>query len=125
MRDAYADLRRRDPELEIDGEMTADLALSEKIRQTVMPNSKLTGQANLFVLPNVESANISFNMLRVLADGISIGPLLLGVARPCYITTPSVTTRGMINMTALATVGAQVHEEEMADDNNHGHIRHA
>lgn len=124
MRDAYVEIRRRDPSLEIDGEMTADLALSEKIRKAVMPNSKLEGQANLFVLPNVESANISFNMLRVLADGISIGPLLLGVARPCYITTPSVTTRGMINMTALATVGAQVFEEEMASDENHGHVRH-
>ncbi len=112
MRDAYADIRRRDPNLEIDGEMTADLALSESIRNAVMPNANLKGQANLFIMPNVESANIAFNMLRILADGISIGPLLLGSARPCYIATPSVTTRGLINMTALATVGAQVFEEE-------------
>lgn len=124
MRDTFADLRLRAPDLEIDGEMTADLALSENLRKSVMPNSKLTGQANLFVMPNVESANISFNMMRILGDGISIGPLLLGVARPCYISTPSVTTRGMINMTALASVGAQVFEEEMADDENHGHVRH-
>ncbi|MCB1532592.1 MAG: NADP-dependent malic enzyme [Alphaproteobacteria bacterium] len=124
MRDSFCDLRRRDPELEIDGEMSADLALSEKLRESVMPNSRLSGEANLFVMPNIESANISFNMMRILADGISIGPLLLGVARPCFITTPSVTTRGMINMTALATVGAQVFEEEMADDNTHNILRH-
>lgn len=124
MRDAYADIRRRDPALEIDGEMTADLALSEALRKSVMPNSKLTGQANLFIMPNVESSNIAFNMLRILADGISIGPLLLGAARPCYISTSSVTPRGLINMTALATVGAQVFEEEMLDDNTHRLARH-
>ena len=124
MRAAYADLRRRDPELEIDGEMQADAALSEEIRARIMPNSNLTGSANLFIMPNVESANISFNMLKVLADGISIGPLLLGVARPAHILTPSVTPRGIVNVTALATVGAQIHEDEMRDEGAHRILRH-
>jgi malate dehydrogenase (oxaloacetate-decarboxylating)(NADP+) len=124
MRCAYADIRRRAPDLEIDGEMQADVALSEELRTTIMPNSGLKGSANLFIMPNVEAANIAFSMLKALADGISIGPLLLGVARPAHVLTPSVTTRGIINVTALAVVGAQVHEDEMHDDRTHGRIRH-
>ena len=124
MRAAYADLRRRDPQLEIDGEMQADAALSEEIRKRLMPNSHLTGSANLFIMPNVESANISFNMLKTLADGISIGPLLLGASRPAHILTTSVTPRGIVNVTALSTVAAQVHEDEMKDENSHRRIRH-
>ncbi len=116
MRAAYADIRMRDRELEIDGEMQADAALSEKIRAELMPNSNLTGQANLFIMPNVESANIAFNMLKVLADGISIGPLLLGVAKPAHILTPAVTPRGIINATALASVAAQVQQNDLNDE---------
>lgn len=112
MRAALADLRQRLPDLEIDGEMHADSALSEKIRNDIMPNSRLTGEANLFVMPDVDSANIAFNMMKILGEGISIGPILLGVARPAHILTPSITTRGIVNMTALATVGAQVCETE-------------
>ena len=111
MRSAYQDIKHRDPSLEIDGEMHADAALSEKIRDIVMPNSTLKGSANLFVMPNVEAANISFNMTKMLADGITIGPLLLGAAKPAHILTPSATMRGIINMTAIATVTAQAHEE--------------
>ncbi|HIL27637.1 MAG TPA: NADP-dependent malic enzyme, partial [Micavibrio sp.] len=77
MRAAIEDLRQRAPSLEIEGEMHADAALSEKIRKDIMPNSKLTGEANLFVFPGIDSANISFNMVKVLGGGISIGPLLL------------------------------------------------
>jgi malate dehydrogenase (oxaloacetate-decarboxylating)(NADP+) len=124
MRAAYADLRRRDPQLEIDGEMQADVALSEEIRQQIMPNSHLTGSANVFIMPNVEAANIAFNMLRVLADGISIGPLLLGAARPAHILTPAVTPRGIVNVTALAGVSAQVMEQEAGDENTHRLVRH-
>jgi malate dehydrogenase (oxaloacetate-decarboxylating)(NADP+) len=124
MRSAYADIRRREPNLEIDGEMQADVALSEELRKQIMPNSGLKGSANLFIMPNVEAANIAFSMLKALADGISIGPLLLGVARPAHVLTPSVTTRGIINVTALAVVGAQVHEEEMRDESSHGRVRH-
>jgi malate dehydrogenase (oxaloacetate-decarboxylating)(NADP+) len=78
----------------------------------VMPHSTLTGEANIFVTPNVDAANISFNMLKILGDGISIGPLLLGVSRPAHITTPSVTTRGLVNMTAVAAVSAQHYKAE-------------
>jgi malate dehydrogenase (oxaloacetate-decarboxylating)(NADP+) len=124
MRAAYADIRRRDPQLEIDGEMQADVALSEELRKNVMPNSNLKGSANLLIMPNVEAANISFTMLKVLADGISVGPILLGAARPSYILGPAVTPRGLVNVTALASVAAQVYEEEMGDERSHRAIRH-
>ncbi len=112
MRCAYKDIRRRDPKLEIDGEMQADLALSEELRNTIMPNSNLKGSANLFIMPNVEAANITFSMLKALAEGISIGPLLLGMARPAHILNPSVTSRGIINVSAVTVVDAQVREQE-------------
>lgn len=116
MRKALCEIRARDPKLEIDGEMHADAALSAKIRADVMPDSTLEGQANLFIMPDVSSANISFNMLKVLGDAISIGPILLGVAKPAHILTPSATPRTIINMAALASVGAQhlEHEQEKA-----------
>ncbi len=115
MRSAYQDIRRRDPSLEIDGEMHADAALSEKIRKAVMPNSTLDGEANLFIMPNVESANITFNMTKIFSEGISIGPILLGAAQPVHILTPSVSSRGIVNVTSLATVGAQVFDEQNED----------
>ncbi len=124
MRAAFADIRRRDPELEIDGEMNADAALNEKTRQAVMPNSFLTGEANLFIMPTLESAHISFNMLKTMAEGISIGPLLLGAAQPVHILTPSISARGIVNVTALATVAAQVHENEMADEKTRRVVAH-
>ena len=118
MRAALADLRQRAPDLEIDGEMHGDAALSEEIRRAIMPNSTLSGEANLFVMPNVDAANIAFNMLRVLGQGISIGPILLGIAKPAHILTPSVTTRGIINITALATVSAQGNESGTSPESN-------
>ncbi|MCB1680562.1 MAG: NADP-dependent malic enzyme, partial [Alphaproteobacteria bacterium] len=123
MRAAFADIRRRDPDLEIEGEMQADVALSETVRDRVMPNSRLTGQANLFIMPNVESANIAFNMLKTLSDGVSIGPLLLGVARPAHILTPSVTARGIINITSIASVGAQIFDDAVIDHTTHRLVR--
>jgi malate dehydrogenase (oxaloacetate-decarboxylating)(NADP+) len=81
--------------------------LSEQIRKISMPNSTLRGAANLLIMPNVDAANIAFNMLKVLGDGIAIGPILLGVARPAHILTPSATARGILNMTAFACVHAQ------------------
>lgn len=110
MRSALADLRQRAPHLEIDGEMHGDSALSEQIRKDIMPNSTLHGTANLFVMPSIESANITFNMLKVMGDGISIGPILLGVAKPAHILTPSVTPRGIMNATAVAALGAQAEQ---------------
>jgi len=112
MRAAYADICRRNPKLEIEGEMTADVALNEKTRLSIMPNSKLKGEANLFIMPTVESANISFNIMKSLGGGISIGPLLLGVARPAHIVTPSISARGIVNVSAITTVSAQVFEKE-------------
>ncbi len=112
MRGAYKEIRRRDPKLAVEGEMHADAAIDETIRKRVMPNSKFEGMANLLIMPNVESANITFNMVKILAYGITIGPLLLGAARPVNILTPSATTRGVLNMTAISTVAAQVHAEE-------------
>jgi len=117
MRDTLAELRSRAPELEIDGEMHADAALSEKIREEIMPHSTLKGEANLFIMPNVDAANISFNMLKIIGEGISVGPLLLGVSRPAHILTPSVTTRGIVNMTAVAAVSAQHYKAENSSEN--------
>ncbi len=125
MRAAFEDIRRRDPELEIDGEMQADTALCEIIRQRVMPNSKLSGQANLFIMPNVDAANIAFNMVKTFSEGISIGPILLGAARPAHILTPAVSTRGIVNITALATVGSQVFDSSTTDNVTHRLVKTA
>lgn len=124
MRQAYAEIRRRDPQLEIDGEMTADTALSEEIRDLTMPNSRLKGQANLFIMPSADAGNIAFNMVKTFSNGIGIGPLLLGVKRPVHILTPGTTPRGIMNATAVAAVAAQVMAEETMDENTHRIVRH-
>lgn len=107
MREAYKKIKDIAPDLEIDGEMHADCALSQEIRDIVNPNSTLKGPANLLVMPNLDAANITFNMLKVLGDGISIGPILMGTNKPAHILTPSTTSRGIVNMAAVACVGAQ------------------
>jgi malate dehydrogenase (oxaloacetate-decarboxylating)(NADP+) len=112
MREATSIIKERDPSLIIDGEMNADSALSERIRDLVFPGSSLEGDANLLVMPSIDAANITYNVLKVLGDGIVIGPLLLGTAHPAHILTPSVTARGMVNATALATVEAQFLESQ-------------
>ena len=106
MRHALALIRARLPELEVDGEMHADAALSEAIRHRVMPDSTLTGVANLLVLPTLDAANIAFNLVKAAADGLPVGPLLLGMSKPAHVLVPSVTARGIVNMTALAVVEA-------------------
>jgi malate dehydrogenase (oxaloacetate-decarboxylating)(NADP+) len=108
MRDALARIEALAPALEIEGEMHADAALSEEIRAAIFPNSRLRGSANLLVMPTLDAANIAFNMLKVLGDAQPIGPILLGVAKPVHILTPSVTPRGIVNISAVATVDAQV-----------------
>lgn len=113
MRCATIDIKQRAPDLEIDGEMHADTALSETVRKQLMPNSTLTGEANLLIMPNLEAANISFNMLKILGEGVPVGPILLGVSKPAYILTPSVSARGILNVSAIATVAAQVREDEL------------
>jgi malate dehydrogenase (oxaloacetate-decarboxylating)(NADP+) len=106
MRDALALIRQRCPDLEIDGEMHADAALSEAIRQKAMPDSTLEGTANLLIMPNLDSANIAFNLLKAGADGLPVGPLLLGMSQPVHVLVPSVTARGIVNLTALASIQA-------------------
>jgi malate dehydrogenase (oxaloacetate-decarboxylating)(NADP+) len=102
MRQAYALVKANAPELEVDGEMHGDSALSEEIRRTEFPNSSLTGNANLLVMPTLDAANIAFNLLKTtLGNDVTIGPILLGVAKPVHVLTPSATVRRIVNMTAL------------------------
>jgi malate dehydrogenase (oxaloacetate-decarboxylating)(NADP+) len=108
MREALALINQRAPELEVEGEMHGDAALSEDVRETALPNSRLKGEANLLIMPTLDAANISFNLLKTAAGGgITIGPILLGAAKPVHIVTPTATVRRIINMTALAVVDAQ------------------
>ena len=106
MRKAFHILRERVPDLEVDGEMQADAALSEEFRNHVMPNSLLKGQANLLVFPDLDSANLTLHSLKILGDGLHVGPILVGAASSAHILTPSVTTRGLVNMSAVAAVQA-------------------
>ncbi|MCC5811651.1 MAG: NADP-dependent malic enzyme [Ectothiorhodospiraceae bacterium] len=106
MREALKLIQARDPSLEVEGEMHGDAAISETIRNRIFPNSTLTGKANLLIMPTLDASNIAFNLLKVMGDGVSVGPILLGTTHPAHILTPSVTTRGLINMTALAAVEA-------------------
>jgi len=107
MRDALAILRQRSPALEVDGEMHGDSALSGKVRKIAMPNSTLEGDANLLVCPNLDSANISYNLLKTGAGhNVAIGPILLGANKAVHILTPSATVRRIVNMTALTVVDA-------------------
>ncbi len=107
MRAALEIVNRLAPGLEIDGEMQGDMALSEEIRSRALPNNKLKGAANLLVMPNLDAANISFNLLKAAAgDSITVGPILLGAAKPVHIITPSSTVRRIANMTALIVVDA-------------------
>jgi malate dehydrogenase (oxaloacetate-decarboxylating)(NADP+) len=108
MRQTFALLRERAPALEVEGEMHADAALSEEIRHRIFPNSLLKGPANLLIMPSLDAANITFNALKVLADGQAIGPVLLGVNGAAHVVTPSITVRGLVNMTAVAVYDAQV-----------------
>ena len=107
MREALALIRQDAPWLEVDGEMHGDAALDGAYRQEIMPRSTLTGEANLLVLPNIDAANIAYNLLKTTAGGgIAIGPVLLGAAKPVHILTPSTTVRRIVNMTALTVADA-------------------
>lgn len=86
--------------------MHADAALSETIRLAVLPDSTLLGRANLMVMPNVDAANIAYNLLKILGGGVSIGPILLGAARSAHVVTQSITVRGLVNMSAIAVTRA-------------------
>jgi malate dehydrogenase (oxaloacetate-decarboxylating)(NADP+) len=110
MAEARALLAQRAPELEVDGEMHGDAALSEPIRLQLLPDSRLKGEANLLIMPNLDAANISYNLLKTVSgDGIAIGPILLGAARSVHVLTSSATVRRLVNMSALAVVGVKTH----------------
>src|SRR3989442_132515 len=107
MRRALQLIAERAPQLEADGEMHGDAALSEEIRLRVLPRSRLRGEANLLVMPTLDAANIAFNLLKTASGGgVTIGPILLGAARPVHILTPSATVRRVVNMTAVTVAGA-------------------
>ncbi len=107
MRAALALIQQKAPGLEVDGEMHGDAALDSKMRAKIMPQSTLKGDANMLVMPNIDAANISYNLLKTAAgNGIAVGPVLLGCARPVHILTPSATVRRIVNMTALCVVDA-------------------
>ncbi|MGE5465872.1 MAG: NADP-dependent malic enzyme [Ignavibacteria bacterium] len=105
-------IEARMPQLEVDGEMHGDSALSESIRNALYPDCKLKGEANLLIMPNLDAANIAFNLLKVTnGDNITVGPILLGAAKPVHILTPTATVRRIVNMTALAVVDANHHRD--------------
>ena len=101
-----------DPELEVEGEMHGDAALDEDVRMKTFPDSRLKGDANLLIMPTLDAANIAFNLLKTaVGSGVTLGPILLGVAKPVHILTPSATVRRIVNMTALAVVDANVERQ--------------
>jgi malate dehydrogenase (oxaloacetate-decarboxylating)(NADP+) len=104
MRRALALVRERAPELEVDGEMNADAALIEAIRDKAVPDSRLSGTANLLVMPTLDAANIAFTLLKAASDGLPVGPMLLGMSKPIHVLVPSVTARGIVNLSAFAAL---------------------
>ena len=107
MRNTLALLQQQAPWLEVDGEMHGDVALDGEARRALMPHSTLQGDANLLVCPNIDAANIAYNLLKTAAGGnIAIGPVLLGAAKPVHILTASTTVRRIVNMTALTVADA-------------------
>jgi len=107
MRRATALFKHNHPEIEADGEMQGDTALSETVRKLVLPHSQLDGEANILIMPNLDTANVAYSMIKAIADALPVGPILIGTSRPAHILTPSVTARGVLNMTAVAVVEAQ------------------
>ncbi|EXF13783.1 malic enzyme, NAD binding domain protein [Acinetobacter baumannii 1593273] len=112
MREVYRILSEQAPELEVEGEMHGDAALDENIRHFAFPGSRIKGSANLLIMPNLDAANISFNLLKATSgNNVTIGPILLGAAKPVHILTPTATTRRLINMTALTVAEIQQQEK--------------
>lgn len=110
MRDARKIIRAQMPRLEIEGEMHANMAFDPGFRAERFPNSLLSDNANLLVMPNQDAANISYNLLKSLGNGTAIGPILIGAAKPAHVVTNSITVRGLLNISALAAVDAQLAE---------------
>ncbi|KRG67568.1 NADP-dependent malic enzyme [Pseudoxanthomonas dokdonensis] len=120
MREVREILLKRNPKLNVDGEMQGDTAWDEVLRSRLMPNSTLKGRANLFVMPNIDAANITYNMVRVVTDGVAIGPILMGISKPVHILTTSATPRRVVNMTAIAAVDAQIRSQREAERHSQG-----
>ncbi|MCF7222203.1 NADP-dependent malic enzyme [Marilutibacter chinensis] len=108
MRKVREILARRMPKLEVDGEMMADTAWDDELRHRIFPNTTLKGRPNLFVMPNLDAANITYNMIRMMTEGVALGPILMGLDKPAHILTPNSTSRRVVNMTAIAAVDAQI-----------------
>jgi malate dehydrogenase (oxaloacetate-decarboxylating)(NADP+) len=106
MRQVYAQLKQVAPDLLVDGEMQGDLAVNAELRERYVPDSVLTGEANLLIFPNLESANLSMTLLKELNNALPVGPILMGTKYPAHILAPSVTSRGIVNMAAIAASGA-------------------
>jgi len=105
------------PELEVEGEMSADMALSDAFRKQEFPNSRLRGPANLLVMPNLDSAHITFNFARIVSGAVTVGPILMGLNYPAHVLTPAASVRRVINMTAFAVVEAQLHAKKSNMEN--------
>ncbi len=117
MRRATELLAKTAPELEVEGEMTADMALSPSYQKQEFPSSRLSGPANLLIMPNSDSAHITFNFARIVSDAVTIGPILMGLDFPAHILSPSASVRRVINMTAFSVVEAQIHERKKTSNN--------
>lgn len=117
MQEALSKLHEIAPDLQVDGEMHANAALSEEIRERIFPGSRLKGEANMLVMPSIDAANIALSMGRALSEGVTIGPMLMGIAKPAHILTTSATIRRVVNMTAIAAVDAQ-REARRAQEGN-------
>ena len=114
MREAYRKLKAVAPDLIVEGEMQGDLALNEDLRERYIPESVLKGEANLLIFPNLDSANLSMTLLKEMNNALAVGPILMGTRAPAHILAPSVTSRGIVNMAAIAaseaiTMGAEAH----------------
>ncbi len=112
MREAMRMLHERDPDLEAEGEMQGDAAMSEELRTAVFGQSRLKGQANLLIMPNGDAAHIAYSLLKVLGGGITVGPILVGSAKPAHVVAQSITVRGLVNMTAVSVAQSQLSEVE-------------
>ncbi|NRA85904.1 MAG: NADP-dependent malic enzyme [Rhizobiales bacterium] len=112
MSQAVKILKEIAPDLEVEGEMHADAAIDPEIRNQLFPNSKLKGRANLLIFPNLDTANSCFNLLKALGNGLAVGPILLGANQPVHIVTDTITSRGMMNLTALSVMDAQLWKAE-------------
>jgi malate dehydrogenase (oxaloacetate-decarboxylating)(NADP+) len=108
MAEAAQILQQRAPDLEVEGEMHVDAALSEEIRNAIFPDSRLTGSANLLIMPTVDAAHIGFNLLKMLGEGVSVGPILIGAAQPVHVVAYSISVRGLVNMSAMTVAQAQI-----------------